>query len=272
MQEIVDDFSLSTLLRAMETNVQEAWVCLGRGLGAEIHNEPELLWFLSGIPFHLANGIVRAHFSPDSEEEILNERLKQLTSYGVPMAWLIGPSTRPSDLGSYLERHGWSPDDEAPGMALDLHRLDEHLSLPPRLIIEHVNDEEMLKTWLRVMVVGSELPEEGLALLLDVVTRCGFKHDTAVHYYLGMLDGRPVATSLLYTGGGVAGIYNVATVPEARRQGIGSALTLAPLLDARAWGYRIGILQSTAMGLNLYRRLGFKEYCTFYAYFWSGEQ
>ncbi len=274
MHEIVDDFSLSTLLRAMETNVQEAWVCLGRGLGAEVHDEPELLWFLSGIPFHLANGIMKAHFPPDAGEEILDEQIKRLTAHDVPMAWIVGPSTRSTDLGGYLERHGWSHghDDEAPGMAIDLHSLDEQLSLPPRLTIERVGDVETLKTWLCVMVGGSELPEDGLALLLDVATRHVFRHETAVHYYLGLLDGRPVATSLLYLGGGVAGIYNVATIPEARRQGIGSALTLASLLDARAWGYRIGILQSTAMGLDLYRRLGFKEYCTFRAYFWSGEQ
>jgi predicted acetyltransferase len=69
----------------------------------------------------------------------------------------------------------------------------------------------------------------------------------------------------------MAGIYNVATLPELRKQGIGTALTVAPLLDARAWGYQIGTLQSTQMGLHLYRRLGFQEYCTFNAYFWSGE-
>jgi GNAT superfamily N-acetyltransferase len=272
MHEIVDDFSLPVLLRAMETNIQEAWIQLARGLGAEIHNEPELLWFLSGIPFHLANGVVRTHFPSDIGETTLDERLERLTAHGVPMAWLIGPSTRPMDLGSHLERHGWSHDDEAPGLAVDLHSLNEPLSLLPHITIERVSDEETLKTWLRIMFVGSELPEEGLMSLLDVVTRFGFKHDDAVHYYLGMLGDKPVATSLLYLGGGVAGIYNVATLPEARRQGIGRALTLAPLLEARAWGYRTGILQATPMGINIYRRMGFREYCTFHAYFWSGEQ
>ena len=75
---------------------------------------------------------------------------------------------------------------------------------------------------------------------------------------------------MLYLGAGVAGIYNVATLQEVRRQGIGSALTVAPLLQARAWGYHIGTLQSTPMGLHLYYRLGFREYCTFQAYFWQG--
>ena len=86
-----------------------------------------------------------------------------------------------------------------------------------------------------------------------------------------MLANKPVATSLLYLDGGVAGIYNVATLPQVRHLGIGSALTLALLLQARSWGYRIGTLQSSQMGLQLYRRLGFREYCTFQAYFWEEE-
>lgn len=60
---------------------------------------------------------------------------------------------------------------------------------------------------------------------------------------------------------------NVTTLSECRKQGIGRALTLAPLLEARASGYRIGVLQSTQMGLNLYRSIGFREYCTFSVYF-----
>jgi ribosomal protein S18 acetylase RimI-like enzyme len=106
-----------------------------------------------------------------------------------------------------------------------------------------------------------------LELLLDVVAKRGMPEDPTIHYYLGMLDDRPVSTSLLYLGAGVAGIYNVATLPEVRRQGIGKALTVAPLLYARTLGYRIGVLQASPMGLNLYRRLGFREYGTFQAYF-----
>ncbi len=75
MHTPLEDFSRSSLLKAMEENVHQAWIRLGHGLEAEMHEEPEVLWFLSRLPFHLANGIVRTHFP----EHVMEERLKQYT-------------------------------------------------------------------------------------------------------------------------------------------------------------------------------------------------
>ena len=66
--------------------------------------------------------------------------------------------------------------------------------------------------------------------------------------------------------------YCVATLPEARRQGLGTALTLAPLRDARALGYRFATLQASKMGVGVYRRLGFWEQFKVGMYAWSPEQ
>jgi predicted acetyltransferase len=65
---------------------------------------------------------------------------------------------------------------------------------------------------------------------------------------------------------GVAGIYAVATLPQARRQGIGTWMTTLPLLEAKEMGYRVGVLQASSMGHPIYRRLGFADVCTYRQY------
>jgi GNAT superfamily N-acetyltransferase len=85
---------------------------------------------------------------------------------------------------------------------------------------------------------------------------------------VGRLGGRPVATATLLLAAGVAGVYFVLTVPAARRRGIGTAITLAALREARDLGYRTGVLGASGLGLPVYRRLGFEEYCRIAVYEW----
>lgn len=39
-------------------------------------------------------------------------------------------------------------------------------------------------------------------------------------------------------------------------------MTLKPLYDAKDMGYHIGVLQATKAGEPVYKKIGFKDYCT----------
>jgi len=57
---------------------------------------------------------------------------------------------------------------------------------------------------------------------------------------------------------GVAGLYNVSTLPFARRQGVAVRIMEALHGHALAQGYSGTSLASSVMGLPLYRRLGYQ--------------
>lgn len=83
-----------------------------------------------------------------------------------------------------------------------------------------------------------------------------------LQHYLAYQDDIPVATASLGLAAGVAGIYNVATIPKAHRQGLGATVTAAALEDAaRRSGYRAGTLQSSHVGFHMYWELGFRHLC-----------
>ena len=185
------------------------------------------------------------------------------------LSWWVESDSRPVDLGRTLTTHGLTYDEGGPGMAADLLALNEELTLLSDLTIEPVIDTETLKQWAYASMIGFGLPEPSVDIWFNVFAGLGF--ELPLRNYVGILNGEPVATSNLFLGAGVAGIYVVATIAGVRRQGIGAAMTLAPLREARALGYRIGILHSSPMGLGVYRQLGFEEYCKMSCYIWAGE-
>lgn len=139
-------------------------------------------------------------------------------------------------------------------MAVDLHELRNGTQPADGFEIRSVDDEESLHAWAKVFVNGYGLPSTWEFIVFDIWMQLGL--DLPIRNYLGYLKGEPVSTSTVFYGGGAAGIYGVATLPEARGQGIGAAITLKPLLGAREKGYRIRVLQSSDMGFNVYKNLG----------------
>ena len=269
MEKILKDLSESSLVAAIEANLFEIFRLFNQWSRAEVNESPELLWLTTDIPFPLFNCILKSKLSPETMDDAINAAIARCKSKNVPMLWWTGPSTKPANLGSRLEAFSFQAT-EVPGMAADLDSLPEKMELPEDLVIERVESDEDLEKWCRVLCTAFEMPAFVEDAFFDLYRSLGFDPSTPLHNYLGSLNDEVVATSTLFMGAGVAGIYGVSTLERARRKGIGSAMTAAPLLDSQRLGYRVGILQSSELGFNVYHNLGFKEYCKIYEYVWSG--
>ncbi len=110
----------------------------------------------------------------------------------------------------------------------------------------HVERESTLHTW--VAVWGFGVPGDTIPLFQDVHAQLGLGPHLPCRYYLGTFQGKPIATALLFFGAG------------------GTAMTLAALREARRAGYRVAILTASPYGERIYRRVGFREYCTISRY------
>lgn len=128
---------------------------------------------------------------------------------------------------------------------------------PPRapdgLDIRVVDDPDTLRVYNDTLAAVFGMPRAWLAVLDDPATLR--LHDFA--FYLGLLDGVPVGTSMRFTGHRIAGIYNVATLPTYRRRGIGAALTWRAAIDGRDEGCLASALQASAEGFPVYARMGY---------------
>jgi GNAT superfamily N-acetyltransferase len=77
-------------------------------------------------------------------------------------------------------------------------------------------------------------------------------------HYLGSVHGAAVATATLVLSDGVAGVWNVGTMPAYRHRGIAAAMMRHILAEARALGYTSSMLLASDEGTPLYRRLGYR--------------
>jgi ribosomal protein S18 acetylase RimI-like enzyme len=79
------------------------------------------------------------------------------------------------------------------------------------------------------------------------------------YQYLARLDGKPATTAMVIDAGEDAGIYAIATVPEARGKGLARNLMLQALRDARERGRETSTLQATKEGFRIYEGMGYEE-------------
>jgi predicted GNAT family acetyltransferase len=79
----------------------------------------------------------------------------------------------------------------------------------------------------------------------------------AVRFYAALLDGRPVAQAYTHTVNGAISVWGVATLPELRGRGIGTAITAFAILDAP--GVEFAWLMATPDGRSMYERMGFRH-------------
>jgi GNAT superfamily N-acetyltransferase len=125
-------------------------------------------------------------------------------------------------------------------------------------VIREAASERDLYDFKKVFVETYEIPEWAGQAWVDATLAIGIGK-TSWRMFIGYLNDEPVGTNLLFNGGGVASVYAIATIPSARGKGIGAAITLQPLLEARDQnGYDYAVLFSTEMGIPVYQRIGFR--------------
>jgi ribosomal protein S18 acetylase RimI-like enzyme len=141
------------------------------------------------------------------------------------------------ELIAELSARGYRLDTSTRAMAMALDRLPER---PEGLELASMDWDEYARRFLLPgLLVGADAAE--------------------FHLRVASLDGEPVGAVIAYDHEGDCGVYNLGTLPVARRRGIGTALTLLALHEARERGCATASLQATTVAERLYAWLGFRD-------------
>ena len=244
-----------TLIEAIENNLY-AFPPFHAWSRAEGYDGPDLLWTISDIPAAYFNRVGRANLREEEADAAIAAAIARARAKNAPLMWWVGPSSRPAGLGQRLVAHGFRQTADLSGMAAELN--EQQAGSPvPGLHIERVRDRERLRLWNTGFLM--DFSEERYAFYAE-------HFDSSFRHYIGSIDGVRVATSTLFFGGGIAGVYSVYTLEEMRGRGIGTALTQAAMNDAYELGHRYAVLVARPDASGLYARLGFAEHGRFGTY------
>lgn len=254
------------IVRAMERNLAAVFDLLIRTMpGAESYEGDDVCWTLTQVAFAVFNSIIAAKLDARAATAEIEAAKARAERNGVPVLWWVTSGDTPADLAMRLTDAEFAYAATLPGMSLDLR------DAPPAgaaaddegVELRVVSDERDARTWCDVFAAGFGFPKTIGDEFLALTSVSARDPDAAYRSYLLAWRGEPVATASAMLTGDVAGIYNVATLPHARRRGFGGMLTAHAARDARARGASLAVLQSSEAGLRVYRALGFRERCSF---------
>lgn len=219
-------------------------------------------WFQSGLKRAGYNGVTCARFNPKELDQEIENCLEPFRQSNIPLTWWVGPLSEPVNLGRALQEHGFRHIRDMVGMAANLESLKKFTPPDLEYTFETVLEASDLEDWLPLFMETFGVPIDDKHLMLEVFGQLSFPPGSQWRHYYMKVNGQVVATSSLHLGGGVAGLYNIATQYTYRQQGLGTAITLLTFEQARQMGLTWGTLQTTyPNALRLYHRLGLEVFC-----------
>jgi ribosomal protein S18 acetylase RimI-like enzyme len=212
----------------------------------------------AGVAFQMFNAAFLS--APVATENDLGQRILLAAThfhqrglewaYWICEDWIDGRPRR--KLRQVLERHGLRHSVDLPGMFAE--SLRPPVRPAPPIEVRRVEDSPTRDAFCSIGSVCFHVPIHWFTEVFSAE-----KVWRAFHSYVGYLRDEPVSTTAVVEGGGVLGVYNVATLPGHQRRGYGEHVMRCALEDVqRRNGNRGMVLQSTPAGLRLYERMGFR--------------
>lgn len=269
MIKSIEDLSNTEIINIIEKNLFEQIRYYGHSSKARLIDNGIMMKFLTRIPLPFFNCVLFYDFDHKNLERQIKNFIRYGRSKKTPLQWIIGPSSKPHNIGALLEENSFKYDDHMLSMAIDISDLKRDLKYIDGFEIEIVDSRKKLEKWVNACLRGFDESGKNFSRIYEFERSLGYNKTLPWVRFTGIVDSEAVATSAVFLGSGAAGLDNVTTISNWRKKGAGASMVSYALRFSQSLGYNIGVLQASDMGFNLYRRLGFKKYCEFKEYHWK---
>lgn len=221
--------------------------------------EPDVLAQVSDVAHPMFNVVAGARFGADARARAAAVAGRMMAR-GLPFLWWVDPAPGAAEVEAVLLELGLVPV-TAVGMHRDLGR-PAAPAMMPAVELEVVGADDPRFTDLTARVF--ELPD----LVREPMRATGHLLNPDAVHLLAHLHGQPVAAGSGVENAGSWGLYNIATLPEVRGQGLAYDVVNALVAAGRLRGLADAVLHASDAGQSVYRRAGFEPVMDIKQYLW----
>ena len=196
----------------------------------------------------------------DKSDKAICQIIESYRGKGIPNMLFLTPLSTPKHIRNLLTSIGVEVSGGAHCMALPLEKMaiDHWKDKKSSILVKRVDSKEQFYSWANL--INDVLFD---CIILDPEQYYPLCEDGKIICFLGYSDGEPVAASALLNEKGNAMLEFIATKPEYRRKGFGTAVCKAAIEKMLDDGAHFISLRGTPEGLFLYESLGFIKYFDF---------
>jgi GNAT superfamily N-acetyltransferase len=212
---------------------------------------PDYTFSYSGITWLHSINQMWLH-SPDALNEDTLQSAKRFFSPHRAEYSIIFPEAQPTGQDHWITNHGYYERSKDPILVLEGLPRPHHTHRELNVVLARPDQQQtMLDVLYATFFMGPE------------IGRCAVRQehfsDPTIRHYLAYVDDTVAGCITLLLDNGIAGVWNVGTLRQFRRQGIAAAMLMRTLAEAAAEGYHASVLISSPMGRPLYEELGYRQ-------------
>lgn len=228
-----------------------------RGIGGKVEDRGNVVLVLNpDLPAKGFNFACKVDAGDTSKEQVIDYVVETFRAQGLVPHFQLWTITRPSDFSVDLWQRGFQEDGELDVMTW---KKPTSAQVPAGVRVRAITGKVDMATAVDIVLRGFDFPMEWKDVLLSSLDQ--EPDEVQGQTLLAEVDGRPAGVaSLVRTGDRISGIYSVATLPDFRRRGVATALSLKCIEAYQDTDDEVLTLQVVhdSEAQHLYEKLGFE--------------
>ncbi len=222
----------------------------------------ELIVINAHVPDSMCNMVINAQLHEENALDVIKTAIAYFARESMPFAWWVGPEDTPQDMPRLLQTAGMPQTKIHLGMHLPV----EHYSFTQTTLrVERVLESRQIEDYIAIIHDAHE-DNKTIQKWYHQLRKLPFELHDYEQLYVGYLDDIPVACGLLTLHNDIAGLYNLVTKKEYRRQGLGTAMLQELITRSQEAGFtHVGLIAQKG-AVSLYEKLGFEALCEFFVH------